>query len=510
MKRLPLEQKVAPIREHRAGAIRAYFGTAKQLLEEFKSGLLQPKDRACNNAWLCSSSVMAGPVRLATVSDGVIIMHSPMGCVSNLTQFLAPGMQPKTEIKQDLGGFKPNQPASWYCSNLTEEEVIFGGESKLRETLITVDRRHHPKSIWIFTSCVSGIMGDDIEGIVEETQPEVEAIIVPVRCEAFQSRLCQWGHDAAGHAIMKYLVRKPREKKKDMVNLIASTMILVPDRLYLASLLGKVGIQTNTIPDYAVTESFQVLAEAAASVGICTTWSDYLGIALEQEYGIPFIRDIVPFGIAQTEQWLRRIAQICDKVEEMEVVIEEERARVMPKVKEYRERLQGLRFFMNCGATRTYHVPHMLIDDFGMEMVGITPFEFDETYIVPLENLLKLTGDKDFIVHVADSQTLETVNYLKKLNLDLFLGHRGPQGFVFKQGIPGLHVGAPFPECHGLRQDKNYGMQMGFDGVISYGRYLSKVVSNPSFSENLAAHTKLPYKDSWYEEDPSVNLVDPM
>ncbi|MBI4186810.1 MAG: hypothetical protein HY530_04810 [Chloroflexi bacterium] len=510
MKKLPLEEKVAPIRERRTGAIRAYMGTARQLLADIKSGKLKACDRAFTNTWTCSSSIMAGPIRMATVSDGVVIMHSPMGCISNLSQFLAPGLQPHEETKQDQGGYTPNQPATYYCSNLTEEEVIFGAEKKLRETIIVADKRHHPKSIWIFTSCVSGIMGDDIEGVVKETQAEVGATIVPIRCEAFQSRICQWGHDSAGHAILKYLVKKPEKKRNDMINMMASTAVWAEDRIHLAELLGKVGIQCNTVPDYAVTESFRILSEAACSVALCPTWSDYLGKGLEQEYGIPYVRDILPLGTARTEQWLRKIAVHCGKEEEMEQLIKEERAAVMPRIEALRKQWQGMKVFVSCGITRSLHLPHMLVNDFGMELVGINPFEFDEEAIVDLENLLKLTGGKDFLVHVSDCQTLEMANYIKKLDVDLFLGHRGSVGFIFKHGVPGLRVGVAYGSRHGLRRDMDSGRQMGFSGVLSYARYLDNVIKNPSFSEKLSAHTRLPFKESWYEQDPTVNMVDPL
>lgn len=63
---------------------------------------------------------------------------------------------------------------------------------------------------------------------------------------------------------------------------------------------------------------------------------------------------------------------------------------------------------------------------------------------------------------------------------------------------------------HGLRRDMDSGRQMGFSGVLSYARYLDNVIKNPSFSEKLSAHTRLPFKESWYEQDPTVNMVDPL
>ena len=509
-KKCPLEGDVAPTRERRVGAIRAYLGTAKQLLKDAKGGRLESRDFAFTNAWTCSAMGHASPLRYVTVTDSVVIVHSPVGCISQLTQFVAPLMQPKWEF-EGFGGFKPSQPANWYCSNITEEEVIFGAERKLKETIIMADQKHHPKCIWIFTSCASGIMGDDIGGVVKEVQPGVGAIIVPIHCEAFRSRLSQWGHDATAHAILKYLVRKPEKKRNNMINIGSPVMVWWTNRRYLTSLLARVGIECNYVPDYSTTENFQILSEAAASVHLCRTWSSYLFEGLEQEYGVPYIlQDTEPFGIARTELWLRKLAQVVGTEEEMEKVIEEERAAVMPRVEALREQLQGLRVFISGGQMRTYHVPHILVDDFGMELVGINPYEFDDGSIPELENLLRLTGNKDFMVDVSDNQTLQMANYLRKLDVDLFLGERGTVGYIFKHSTPGMRVGCTFGEYHSLRADMDVGMQMGFKGVASYGEYLLRVVRNPSLHNKLSAHTKLPFKDSWYEQDPAVNLVKPI
>ena len=42
---------------------------------------------------------------------------------------------------------------------------------------------------------------------------------------------------------------------------------------------------------------------------------------------------------------------------------------------------------------------------------------------------------------------------------------------------------------------------MGYDGLLFLGNKIADQLENPGFNKKLAKHVKLPYKDSWYEED---------
>lgn len=503
---LPLDENAPPIRERRLGAIDAWAGSAKQLVEETENGSLKVLDRVFSQSRTCShmAATTGGTIDIA---DTVTIYHSAQGCTANIlhrrgSQFWYP------KEKMDGGGvvFTPGQAANWYGTNLTEEDVIFGGENKLRETIKMIDRKHHPKAIFISNSCAAGIMGDDLEGIINQVQPEVDATIVPVHCEAIRSRFPMYGYDAFAHALLKYLVKEPRKKHKDLINLLCGPGIEWPDRVYLTKLLARVGIRANVVPRWAKVEQIQTLAEAALSVVLCPTFNDYLVRGLNQKHGIPYLKDMQPFGIAKTEEWLRKVAQLMDKEQAMDQVIAEEKAAIMPQVEALRRQLQDLRIFVSGGQTRTFFLPHMLVNDFGMQLAGINPFEWGDNAIEHLADLGRTVGNMDFLVHIGDSQDFEMVNYLKKMNIDLALLHRGPMASMFKLGTP--TVGSIFIEPHRLRREKDASLQMGFKGVVAYGRYLVRVVKNPAYGRKLGARVELPWEETWLKANAFSKLTE--
>ncbi len=504
---LPLDGVAAPLKERRIGAINAWAGTARQLVEDTKSGSLKVYDRSFAQGWSCSH--IMGYLQCPDISDAVTIIHSAIGCPVWLLQRQGSSFwAPKQKMEGEGVVFTPGKAARWYGTNLTEEDVIFGGENKLGETIKEVDRKHRPKAIFITGSCAAGIMGDDIEGIVKLVQPEVNAILVPVRCEPTQSRICQQGQDALSHAILKYLVKPPQTRQKDLVNLLCGPAIQWPDRVYLAQLLARIGIRANVVPRWSTVEQLQTLAEAAGSTALCPTNVDYLIKGLSQKHGVPYFRDTVPFGIAKTEEWLRKVARFVGREGEVEELIAQERAAVMPRVEALRERLQGVRVFVSGGQLRTLSMPIMLVQDFGMELVGINVYHWDEPAVEDLEELGRVVGNMDFFVHVGDDQNFETVNYLKKMEMDVDLAllHRGQAATLFKSGRP--VVGYIIIESHRLRREKDANLQMGFKGVVAYGRYLERIVKNPSYGRKLADHVKLPYTKAWYESDAFSRFVE--
>ena len=167
----------------------------------------------------------------------------------------------------------------------------------------------------------------------------------------------------------------------------------------------------------------------------------------------------------------------------MEEIIEREHERIEPLVAKLKERLQGKRVFI-CGGTGRSFAAAALIDDFGMELVGLETPTYDEDAQVDIEYLNDI--HKNYVVDIANMQPFEQVNLLNKLKPDAFIGV--PE-WAAKLGIPTTHV------LDGKRPT------MGYDGLLFLGNKIADQLENPGFNKKLAKHVKLPYKDSWYRED---------
>ena len=130
----------------------------------------------------------------------VFISHSPQGCVG--CTIMAVDMY---RVGQAHRGIKLIKNLRVIVTNLDQKSVVFGGEQKLRESVQKAVSRYNPKLIFIYASCASGIIGDDIDAIASDLSSEYpETTFVPIHCEGFKSKICASGFDAAFLSINKY------------------------------------------------------------------------------------------------------------------------------------------------------------------------------------------------------------------------------------------------------------------------------------------------------------------
>ena len=257
--RINLEQDTCPNREERANGINAYYGQASDLLKDARAGKLKQCDRKFQQSSGCTLNFYL-TVRINTIRDATIIYHAPVGCSCASLGYRELFQHIPTSM-----GMPENYDLHWLTTSMNEKDMVYGSTDKLKAAVLEAQRRYDPKAIFILTSCASGIIGEDIEGAVNEVQPKIKARIVPIHCEGIRSRLVQTGYDAFWHAVLKYLVRKPQKKQKDLVNVASMLSYTWQDRLEIKRLLGKMGLRVNYVTEFASVEQFEQLSEAAVT-----------------------------------------------------------------------------------------------------------------------------------------------------------------------------------------------------------------------------------------------------
>ena len=466
------------IRESRPNTFNDCGGNSRKLSSEFEKRCLKAADRTFSQGLQCQQ--INSLAALMSLEDAVFISHSPQGCVGCTS--LASDMY---RVGQAHRGVKNIKGARLIVTNLDQKDIILGGEAKLKEAVQLAEERYQPKLIFIFTSCASGIIGDDVDAIARELQPESTALIVPIHCDGFKSKICASGFDAAFIAISKYILQGVKLKKEEgLINLFAPTSISYKDQLEIERILGLLNLKVNYIPFYSSLEKIKHIPAAIASTSICKVFADEFMKELEEDYDIPYSHTVMPIGVRNTDIWLKGIAALVGKEEEANQFIEKEHQRILPQLAKIRERLQGKRVFI-CGGTGRSFAAAALIEDFGMELVGLETPTYDEDAQIDIEYLNGL--HKDFVIDIANMQPFEQVNIVNRLKPDVFIG------------VPSWSARLGIPTTHVLDMKRP---TMGYDGILYLGNKIVEQISNPGFNKKLAAHARLPYKKSWYESDP--------
>lgn len=465
------------IRESRPNRYNDIGSTGERIASDFQKQCLKRADRSFAQGLQCQQ--INSMAALMSLDDAVFIAHAPQGCVGCTSLAVD-----QYRVGQAHRGYKHIRNPRIIVTNLDQKSVIFGGQNKLEEAVQDAVTRYDPKLIFIFASCASGIIGDDIDALAKELQEYYQKLVIPIHCEGFKSKICASGFDAAFISINKYILKKKKlEKQEGLINLFAPVSISYADQKEMERMLSLLGLKANYIPFFSNLEKIKKIPAAIASTSICKVFADEFMKTLEEDYGVPYSHTVMPIGVRNTDKWFLGIAKIVGKEKEAQEIIEREHKRVLPLVKEIRARLQGKRVFI-CGGTGRSFAAAAMIEDFGMKLVGLeTP-----TYDADAQDDIEYLNEKhsEYVVDIANMQPFEQANLLKRLKPDVFIG---VPTWAAKLGIPTTHV---------LDMKRP---TMGYDGLLYLGNKIADQLENPGFNIKLAKHVKLPYKDSWYEED---------
>lgn len=465
-------------RENRLGSITGYVGSLKDLATQSECGTL----KGCARCFSQSSTCLSGCAlsQLAGIRDVAVIHHGPAGCSVTATQIYT-----TTKQVAEKRGVVNN--TVYIGTDMNERDTIFGSADKLHDIILEVNRRYQPKAIFVSSSCASGIIGEDIDSVVEEVKEEIDVPVVATHCEGFKSRIWATGFDISDHAVLSGIVKPPKQKRNtiNFKNFYEST------REEIIEIFKNFDLDPIFLYANATVAELEHMSESVATTCICGTLGNYLGNGLEEKYGVPYIRSINPLGIAGFETWLREIGKVAHKEAEVEKYIEEQRAIYIPQIEEVKKELEGLTAVLGMGPGYTFEVSRVL-NELGIKVVWALAWHYDKKYengdVPPsMEYLLK--EGIDFEASVADQQNFEVMNILNKYQPDLYLSrHPGSTVWAIKQETPAIFVADEY-------------MIFGYKHTLEFAHTVLDTIRNRSFEQNLAKRVKIPYTDWWYQQN---------
>ncbi|APM40060.1 nitrogenase component 1 [Clostridium kluyveri] len=467
-------------RENRLNSITGYSGTVKDLVKKVQCGCLKNEERCFSQASNCSSGCAQG--YLSRILDAAIVNHGAIGCSADVI-----GENTTFKWGQNIRSWE-KKDVNVINTNMTEDSTVFGGRDKLREGIKEAYKRFKPKAIFVTTSCASAIIGDDIKSITDEMEKEIKIPVVPVFCEGFRSKIWASGFDAAFHAILTRIVKPPRKRRPELVNMINFNGSA---RDYITEILSKLGLIPQFVVPFATIEQISRMSEAAATISICGTLGGYLGNGLEQQYGVPYVKSIQPHGIAGMDNWLRGLGKTLGKEKEVEDYIDSEKRRIAPELEKIRKKLKGKRAIVGMGPSFSHNYMRVL-GELGIKVIWGISWHFDQHYdhgSIPESSIALSKREEDIPISICDVQNFEILNLLNKLKPDLYIArHPGTTIWPTKMGIPSIMISDEYSA-------------FGYRGIIDFGHSIIDTLENNSLAESLSKRIKLPYTSWWLKQD---------
>ena len=342
--------------------------------------------------------VIMGPTR-----DIINLTHGPIGCgfYSWLTR--RNQTRPPTE---ESDNYMP------YCfsTDMQDEDIVFGGEKKLKAAIQEAYDIFKPKAISIFSTCPVGLIGDDVHAVAREMKEKLGINIFGFSCEGYKGVSQSAGHHIANNAIFTHVVglNDTVMDAKFKINLLGEYNI-GGDGFIIDELLNKCGIDlVSTFSGNSTMDQFANCHTADLNAVMCHRSINYVADMLETKYGIPWIK--VSFtGPTSTASSLRKIAAYFEDqelIDRVEAVIAEEMIPVEAKIKEVKPRCEGKSVMMFVGGSRAHHYQE-LFKEIGMTVLS-AGYEFahrddyEGRHVIPdikvdadSRNIEELTIEKD-------------------------------------------------------------------------------------------------------------------
>jgi nitrogenase molybdenum-cofactor synthesis protein NifE len=425
----------------------------------FKKGS-EPFDMACEKHSIAGSvsqraCVFCGSrVVLYPIADALHIIHGPIGCAA---------------YTWDIRGAVSSGPELHrlsFSTDLREREVVFGGEKKLYKSLTELIRKYSPKAAFVYSTCIVGIIGDDVAAVCKKVSRETGITVLPVHSEGFKGTKKD-GYRAACDAMDKLVGTGDIAGISPISINIMGEFNIGGEAWMIQEYYRKMGVEVvSTMTGDGRVDKIRRSHGAALNVVQCSGAMTSLAEMMQEKYGIPYIR-VSYFGLEDTAKALYDVAghfpdhpEIMEKTRE---IVREEVNRVYPELQKIKEDVAGKRAAIYVGGAFKAFSLIKALATLGMEVVLVgTQTGNKQDY----EVLREMCNDGTVIVD--DANSLELSKYVVEKKADLFIGGVKERPIAYKMGI-GF--------C-----DHNHERKIplaGFEGMINFAREVHGTVMSP-------------------------------
>lgn len=402
--------------------------------------------RACV---FCGSRVVLYPI-----ADALHLIHGPVGCAA---------------YTWDIRGALSSGPELHrlsFTTDLREKDVIFGGEKKLHRALVELIDTYQPRAAFVYSTCIVGIIGDDVAAVCRQVAREKGIPVLPVHSEGFKGTKKD-GYKAACEALFKLVGQGPVDQiSPNSINILGEFNI-GGEAWIIKSYYEKMGVEVvATMTGDGRVDAVRRSHGAALNVVQCSGAMTYLAEMMQERYGIPYIR-VSYFGLEDTSKALYDVAAHFKAKPEImartQALVRDEIGAVYPELQKIKAAVEGKRAAIYVGGAFKAFSLIKALRYLGMDVIlAGSQTGNDADY----ETLREMCDDGTIILD--DANPLELSKYIIEKQADLFIGGVKERPIAYKMGI-GF--------C-----DHNHERKIplaGYEGMLHFAREVYKSVNSP-------------------------------
>ncbi len=413
--------------------------------------------RACV---FCGSRVVLYPI-----ADALHLIHGPIGCAA---------------YTWDIRGALSSGPELHrlsFSTDIREKEVVFGGEKKLYQSLVGLIEKYSPKAAFVYSTCIVGIIGDDVAAVCRRVSEETGIPVLPVHSEGFKGTKKD-GYKAACSALFNLIgTGDTKDVSPSSINILGEFNI-GGEAWMIQEYYRRIGVEVvSTMTGDGRVNDIRRSHGAALNVVQCSGSMTYLAEKMKETYGIPYIR-VSYFGIEDTSKALYDVASFFKEESEImartQDLVRQEVEAIHQELQEIRTAVRGKRAAIYVGGAFKAFSLIKALAGLGIQVVLVGSQTGNEADYEVLREMCD-----DGTVVLDDANPLELSKYIIEKKADLFIGGVKERPIAFKMGI-GF--------C-----DHNHERKIplaGFAGMLNFAQEVRRTVMSPVWQFSPARQTK--------------------
>lgn len=404
-------------------------------------------------------------VALVPITDVAHLVHGPAACTRN-------PWENRGSLSSGSELYKIG-----FSTDLSENDVIFGGGKKLYQAILNIAQRYNPAAVFVYATCVTALIGDDTDSICKAAAKNIGIPVFYINSPGFLGSK-NLGNRIAGEALLEYVVgtAEPKVTTPFDINIIGEYNV-AGDMWNVLPLFSRLGIRVlSKITGDARYQEICYAHRAKLNVVICSNVS--LGIAqtMKERYGIPYIEESF-YGVENMNRCLRKIAatlseslgdSVTDRYlqERTEWLIAEETAALDNALAFYRSQLKGKRIVLYSGGVKSWSII-LAAKDLGMEVVATSDRKSTEEEKAKIKQLL---GQDGIVLSKGSPNVLLKV--LNDTKADMLVAGASNQYTALKARIPFLDV-----------NHERHHAYAGYAGMLKMAQELYKTLYSPVWKQ---------------------------
>ncbi|CAJ65433.1 MULTISPECIES: nitrogenase iron-molybdenum cofactor biosynthesis protein NifE [Frankia] len=395
-------------------------------------------------------------ITLVPIADSAHIVHGPIACAGN---------------SWDGRGSLSSGPTLFrhgFTTDMTESDVVLGGEQRLFDTICEVVERYAPPAVFVYSTCVTAMIGDDLGAVCAAAAEQTGVPVIPVDAPGFVGNK-NLGNKIAGQTLLDHVIGtvEPGDVTDLDVNLIGEYNI-AGELWDVVPLLTRLGIRVRScISGDARYRDIAAAHRAKATMVVCSRALLGLARGLEERYGIPWFEGSF-YGVSAMGDTLRGFARLLDDDElsrRTEELIAVEEAAVEAAIAPYRARLTGRKAVLYTGGVKSWSIVSAL-QDLGIEVVGSGITKSSDGDIDKIRELL---GDAKMI---SEGSPRELLRVAEETGADILVAGGRNQYTALKGRLPFLDI----------NQERHI-PYAGYTGMVEFARRLDMAIASPVWEQ---------------------------